>query len=124
MFRSDEQFKVVFETIAELMTPPKTPRRGIGFEIKERHSAYGGNRQRKVEGRQQVESQASPLRPQFPISLHSITISGKRFPIASPYHLPNPWSDFLSPYGAAKRAGYHLGSGAMKVRTNSLAMCA
>jgi hypothetical protein len=27
----DEQFRVVFDAIRELMTPPETPRRGIGF---------------------------------------------------------------------------------------------
>jgi hypothetical protein len=30
--RYDEQFKVVFDAIRELMTPPATPRRRIGFE--------------------------------------------------------------------------------------------
>ncbi len=37
----DKQFKIVFEAIAELMTPPEKPRRKIGFDIKEPPAAYG-----------------------------------------------------------------------------------
>ena len=37
----DDQFKIVFEAIAELMTPPeKTPRK-IGFDVKEKPAGYG-----------------------------------------------------------------------------------
>ena len=37
----DDQFKIVFEAIAELMTPPeKTPRK-IGFDVKEKRAGYG-----------------------------------------------------------------------------------
>ncbi|MBK5102463.1 MAG: ORF6N domain-containing protein, partial [Desulfobacteraceae bacterium] len=37
----DEQFKVVFEAIRALMSPPEKPRKPIGFEVKERAAAYG-----------------------------------------------------------------------------------
>jgi hypothetical protein len=37
----DEQFKIVFKAIAELMTPPEKRRRKIGFEVKEKRAAYG-----------------------------------------------------------------------------------
>ena len=37
----DEQFKIVFEAIHELMTPPEKSRKGIGFDIKEPRAAYG-----------------------------------------------------------------------------------
>jgi len=37
----DEQFKIVFDAIRELMTPQAKPRRKIGFDIKERRATYG-----------------------------------------------------------------------------------
>jgi hypothetical protein len=37
----DAQFKVVFEAIRELMTPPESKRRKIGFLVKERAARYG-----------------------------------------------------------------------------------
>ena len=37
----DEQFKIVFEAIRQLMTPPEKPRRKIGFVVKEKKAAYG-----------------------------------------------------------------------------------
>ena len=37
----DDQFKVVFDAIRELMTPPEKPRRKIGFDVKESCAAYG-----------------------------------------------------------------------------------
>jgi len=37
----DEQFKIVFEAIRQLMTPPAKPRKKIGFEVKEKQAAYG-----------------------------------------------------------------------------------
>jgi hypothetical protein len=40
----DNQFKVVFEAIRELMKPPKlpaTPKRKIGFHLKEKQARYG-----------------------------------------------------------------------------------
>jgi len=36
----DEQFKVVFDAIRNLMTPIEKPRKKIGFEIKEGRAAY------------------------------------------------------------------------------------
>ena len=37
----DEQFKIVFEAIRQLMTPPAKPRKKIGFEVKEKQAIYG-----------------------------------------------------------------------------------
>ena len=37
----DEQFKVVFDAIRALMTPSEKPRKKIGFEVKEKKTAYG-----------------------------------------------------------------------------------
>ena len=37
----DEQFKIVFEVISQLMTPPAKPRKKIGFVVKEKRAAYG-----------------------------------------------------------------------------------
>ena len=34
------QFKVVFDAIRELMTPPEKPRRSIGFKVKEARPVY------------------------------------------------------------------------------------
>ena len=36
--------KIVFEAIAELMTPPEKPKRKIGFEVKEKRASYGRKR--------------------------------------------------------------------------------
>jgi hypothetical protein len=36
----DEQFRVVFDALRELMTPPDTPRKQIGFNVRERRVAY------------------------------------------------------------------------------------
>lgn len=38
----DAQFKVVFDTIRQLMTPPEPQRRRIGFEVKGKRVKYGG----------------------------------------------------------------------------------
>jgi hypothetical protein len=35
------QFRVVFDTIRELMTPPQSKKRKIGFLVKERTARYG-----------------------------------------------------------------------------------
>ncbi len=43
----DEQFKIVFEAIRQLMTPPAKPRKKIGFVVKEKKAAYG----KKTNGR-------------------------------------------------------------------------
>ena len=40
----DGQFKVVFEAIRQLMTPPETPKRKIGFGLKEKQARYGEKR--------------------------------------------------------------------------------
>lgn len=37
----DAQFKVVFDAIRQLMTPPEPKKRGIGFIVKERAAKYG-----------------------------------------------------------------------------------
>ncbi len=37
----DAQFKAVFDAIRELMTPPKTERKRIGFQVRERRPRYG-----------------------------------------------------------------------------------
>jgi hypothetical protein len=37
----DEQFKVVFEAIRQLMMPPVKPKRKIGFDLKEKQVRYG-----------------------------------------------------------------------------------
>ena len=39
--------KIVFEAIAELMTPPEEPRRKIGFEVKEKPGGYRKKATRK-----------------------------------------------------------------------------
>jgi hypothetical protein len=42
----DEQFKVVFEAIHQLMTPPEKTSRKIGFEVKEKRASYGKKRKK------------------------------------------------------------------------------
>ena len=37
----DAQFRVVFDAIRELMTPPDPKKRKIGFLVKERAARYG-----------------------------------------------------------------------------------
>ena len=44
----DAQFKVVFEAIHQLMSPPETPRKKIGFEVKERKAKYGKKKKKKT----------------------------------------------------------------------------
>jgi hypothetical protein len=43
----DEQFRVVFDAIRQLMTPPEPTRKGIGFRLRERGVAYKIRRQKK-----------------------------------------------------------------------------
>lgn len=38
----DAQFRVVFDAIRELMKPPESKKRKIGFLVKERATRYGG----------------------------------------------------------------------------------
>lgn len=45
----DDQFKIVFEAIAELMTPPEKPRRKIGFQVKEKRATYVTRERTKTE---------------------------------------------------------------------------
>jgi len=42
----DAQFKVVFDAIRQLMTPPETKKRKIGFEVRESKTRYGTGRKR------------------------------------------------------------------------------
>ncbi|HUJ71901.1 MAG TPA: ORF6N domain-containing protein [Verrucomicrobiae bacterium] len=49
----DSQFKIVFDAIRQLMSSPATPRKQIGFHIRERRAAYGarirlGSRRRSI----------------------------------------------------------------------------
>ena len=49
----DAQFKIVFDAIRRLMSSPATPRKQIGFHIRERRAAYGapmrlGSRRRSI----------------------------------------------------------------------------
>jgi phage regulator Rha-like protein len=37
----DEQIQAIFEAIRQLMAPPESPRKRIGFEVKERKIRYG-----------------------------------------------------------------------------------
>jgi ORF6N domain len=40
----DEQILAIFEAMKQLMTPPATPRKRIGFEVKEPRAKYGKSR--------------------------------------------------------------------------------
>ena len=44
----DDQFKVVFEAIRQLMIPPEKPKKKIGFEAKEPEAKYGKRKRRKA----------------------------------------------------------------------------
>jgi hypothetical protein len=46
----DDQFKVVFEAIAELMTPPEKPKKKIGFGVKEKRATYGKRKKKSKAG--------------------------------------------------------------------------
>ena len=37
----DEQIQVIFKAIRQIMTPPETPKKRIGFEVKEAKRRYG-----------------------------------------------------------------------------------
>jgi len=47
----DDQFKIVFEAIAELMTPPEKPKKKIAFDIKEPSAKYSKGKRQKPIGR-------------------------------------------------------------------------
>ena len=40
----DEQFKIVFEAIRQLMAPTETKKKKIGFTVKEKLSSYGNRK--------------------------------------------------------------------------------
>jgi len=42
------QLKIVFEAIAEPMTPPEEPRKKIGFGVKEKRASYGKRGKKRV----------------------------------------------------------------------------
>ena len=44
----DERFRIVFEAIDQLMTPPEKPRKRIGFEVKEPKGRYGRRTRKKT----------------------------------------------------------------------------
>ena len=44
----DTQFKVVFDAIRQLMTPPETKKRKIGFEVREGRARYGISRRKRA----------------------------------------------------------------------------
>ncbi len=46
----DTQFKVVFDAIRELMTPPELERKKIGFKLKEKKAIYRKTIERQTEG--------------------------------------------------------------------------
>lgn len=39
----DEGIRTLFNAIHQIMNPPETPRRRIGFGVKERRGVYGGS---------------------------------------------------------------------------------
>jgi hypothetical protein len=43
----DAQFKVVFDAIRQLMAPPETKKRKIGFEVRESRARYGAYRRKR-----------------------------------------------------------------------------
>ena len=43
----DRQFKVVFEAIRQILTPPEKPKRPIGFQVKERTTSYTARRKKR-----------------------------------------------------------------------------
>ena len=44
MINHDEQISDIFEAIRQLMIPPVTPKRKIGFDLKEQQTRYGKKR--------------------------------------------------------------------------------
>jgi len=41
----DAQFRIVFDTIRRLMSPPEKPRKRIGFQVRERKASYHAQKQ-------------------------------------------------------------------------------
>jgi hypothetical protein len=48
--RYDAQFKVVFDAIRQLMTPPDPPRKQIGFHVREKSTVYRVNKKIAAKG--------------------------------------------------------------------------
>lgn len=46
--KSDSQFKIVFEAIRQLMTPAESPRKQIGFHVRERGATYRVRTKRRI----------------------------------------------------------------------------
>jgi len=44
----DTQFKVVFDAIRQLMTPPEPKKRKIGFEVRESTARYGASKRKRA----------------------------------------------------------------------------
>jgi hypothetical protein len=44
----DEQIQAIFEAIRQLMSPPETSRKRIGFEVKEKKAKYGKKKKKKT----------------------------------------------------------------------------
>jgi hypothetical protein len=44
LFKDDEQFRVVFEVLNELMAAPEPKRKPIGFSVKERRARYSARK--------------------------------------------------------------------------------
>jgi len=65
----DEQFRVVFEVIRQLMTPADPPRKRIGFEAKEAAAPYGKGGKEEIEwseprrGAGEPGNREVPMRP-------------------------------------------------------------
>ena len=45
----DKQFRVVFDALRQLMEPPDSPAKRIGFGVRERQAQYGVKKRRKAE---------------------------------------------------------------------------
>ena len=44
----DEQIQAIFEALRQLMSPPETSRKKIGFEVKESKAKYGKKKRKKT----------------------------------------------------------------------------
>ena len=42
--KCDSQFRVVFDTLQQLMTPPDPPRKEIGFHVREKRAPYNARK--------------------------------------------------------------------------------
>ena len=55
----DERFRIVFEAIDQLMTPPEKPRKRIGFEVKEPKGRYDKRTKKKHSWLRKQQSETS-----------------------------------------------------------------